>query len=152
MTTLESGAVRWKPTEDVSWLACRAAVELDAIARGQNNIALKFVDRLANELSQLGTSARPSYSQAFLIDPVTEAALYRAVGELGSQVKIRTVEELLREGREIANDLKALSSPSSGRHRKKIDQLKTFCLALSEQLLALEEPYLDLAQHAQTEG
>lgn len=134
--TVRQGETR--PRGDVSWLASCAAVELDALTRSQRS-SLVYVGRLAEELSRMTATPTRPYSPAFLVEPITQTAMSRAITAANLHNAFKNASEILRKGSEIAEGLKGVYSKPQDIGVNEVVRLKKFCGALADELLAFEE-------------
>jgi hypothetical protein len=125
------------PGEDLASLACDAAIELDNLIldRAREVAAVrKLSDRLAKELPDA-----PDFSSLkHLVDPSTLVVMSRAILETPWAGQASEVQELTRAAGKIAQRLLSVSS-DPGASRADIpglEQLRTFCLALSRRAAA----------------
>lgn len=109
-----------------SFLALRAAVELDDILHGKLS-SVEAVRELAEALGKT-TSVVGSGSLTSLVDPLSADLIGRAL-ERNSATPIHTVSDLVHQANQVVSSLRAATQ---GSLKEKIEALRDFCLALCE--------------------
>ena len=122
--------------EDLTSLACQAAVELDNLILHRPT-QLHAVHKLATTIRDVVSVPEPSQPSS-LLDPTTAVALHKAIGGL------KTLEQLLEHVRDVTTRL-GKASPTGGAQDWK--QLRDFCLALSQHAGTLVHPPDEVPNH-----
>lgn len=136
----------WGLEEDLATVSCYAAGEVDNLIHKRPN-GFGAIKRLRymiqNSLSNCGTSA----SGHFMVDPTMAVAMNRALLISGSVGNLDTVDELIKESKQITKLLDEVTKKAEkGKQNKSgLEKLRSLCLALSRSALAFEEP-IDEAQ------
>lgn len=131
----------WGLEDDLATVSCYAAGEVDNIILKRPN-GLGAIKRLRhmiqNSLSNCGTSA----SGHFMVDPTMAVAMNRALLISGSVGNLDTVDELIKESKQITAllDRVAEKAETGNLDMDELKNLRTLCLALSKSALAFEEP------------
>jgi len=138
---------------DLPSLACHAAIELDNLLRGKST-GLNFVMQLAEVISQemaLSSGDTASIISLGHLNPATAVALNYAFADSELSSSKTKISELIGEIRQIVQCLRrVVENPEKALTEEptKVEQLKSFCLALSKRALAIETPqYQDETQH-----
>lgn len=143
--------------EDLPWLACRAALELDNLILDRHkgfDAVPKLIKRIATPLFPEIETKESSEQQAAYLDPTAMVMVHRAieVSELtlgrilleGKQRPITRVNELLANTKEIVALLNSVvDTPEKCRENQKqeLENMRSFCLALSKSASAREPLY-----------
>ena len=130
----------WGSENDLSSLACRAAIDLDnlIIGRGTN---LNGLRRLATAIS---TALSPSghAADALPLNPTAVVMMNRAIHDSNwSAEPLTSVEDLVKQAQQITDSLKHLAEsvrPEENRADTNSVRLRIFCLSLSKLALASE--------------
>lgn len=137
----------WELQDDLSTVSCYAAGEVDNLILGRPNgfQAIKhLIDMIRNSLIKVGQSASAEY----MVDPATAVAMGQALKDSYQEkgASIDTLEKLIIEATHVTDILeKATQNPDEVRRSNlgELKQLRSLCLALSENALAYEEPIED---------
>lgn len=137
MTTLTQPAAN--PTawpRDLAWLAWQAATELDnlllgkpASSAGVRDLSFALVETIGGPSGSSGPSS--------LVDPTRTVVLTRALRD--SHLAGRNLEDLVRVTVGLVKQLREAAHPADGvstEHRKSLELLRGFCLALSKHAAA----------------
>lgn len=140
----------WESRNDLPFLALRAAIDLDNLI-GKRSEDLKAVNQLVEIISQeLVLSASEITSMAQL-NPATAVVLNYAIDDSKISTAQTKITELIRETKQIINKLReVVENTQKGlkEEPKNLEQLKSFCLALSKRALDSEAPpYEEESQH-----
>ena len=131
----------WELENDLATVSCYAAGEVDnLILKRSNGLgALKRLKQIIqSSLIDCGTSA----SGHFMVDPTTAVAMNRALLVSGSVGNLNTVDELIRESKQVAELLDTVTEKAERGDEDvgELEKLRSLCLALSKSALAFEEP------------
>jgi len=140
----------WESRVDLPFLALRAAIDLDNLI-GKRSEDLKAINQLVEMISQeLVLSACETTSMAQL-NPATAVVLNYAIDDSKISTAQTKISELIRETRQIVQSLREVAENTQkalAEEPETIEQLKSFCLALSKRALASEAPsYEEESQH-----
>jgi len=114
---------------DLPFLASRAAIELDAVLRGQD-VGLEALRLLAEQLRNTVVTGSSNGGPRSLIDPATLTVLGDAVNRSSSPDEaVVKIDDLIEKARKIADDLLG-STPST--RPEALAWARTFCVSLSE--------------------
>jgi hypothetical protein len=122
---------------DLPFLACAAAIELHALARGMPNpLDLRSVADLARTFSDKWTDPGGIPRSAFLADPSTSVVVWRAILDaMPAAGPIQWDHQLEARVDEIAGRLRDTAAGAKGGGKPDddgVEQLAAFCLALSK--------------------
>lgn len=124
----------------LSWLASKAAVELDLLING-NDVTLDSVRQLAGQLrGTLPTSVGDPMARSLSVDTETELILGRAFAESGDDPST-ILSKLMARTDEISEEL-SVAKEESG--QPNLETLRSFCLALSQSAAAYRQSVLDV--------
>jgi len=131
----------WELENDLATVSCYAAGEVDnLILKHSNGLgALKRLrDMIQSSLIDCGTSD----SGHFMVDPTTAVAMNRALLVSGSVGNLDTVDQLIRESKQVAELLERVAEKAEKGDGDigELKKLRSLCLALSKSALAFEEP------------
>ncbi len=146
----EQDMIFWGFEEDLTSLACHAAIEIDNLILSKSD-KMDAIKRLITVISNSGlildpseeTNGRP-WTQ---LNPSTVVALNWAIDDAKIAEKVDKIDELGKETRQIKNRLEVLSEDPQKELKKnaeKIKELRSFCLALSKRTLANKPSLYDL--------
>ena len=120
-------------SSNFAFLALEAAVELDDIIRGKassSDAVIELAKSLQETTSEIGGSSLTS-----LADPLSADLLNRAL-EQSSSPRMSTVESLIRRANDVAS---SLQKARSGSGAEELENLRNFCLALSQVTSAYQQ-------------
>jgi hypothetical protein len=124
---------------DLSFLAAKAAVELDNLAAGRPTkivAARTLAERIHGSLGQSDGTAGPRS----LMDPATLTVVSEAVSQTLPD-PVRTMDDLVREATSLASDL---TEENPSEESAVIERVRTFCVALSRCAAAYRESVFSL--------
>ena len=128
--------------EELSTVACYAAVEIDRLRHGLDS-NLVYVSVLAHRMVNLLGTARQN-SMEFLSNPPAAIAVSRAINDSSwSPDKKHTAGDLIRYGSMIQEELMELcENPEIAKDAaaSNYKKLRNFCLALSDRISASKKP------------
>jgi len=119
---------------NLAFLASRAAIELDRIRQGKTtatDAVGELAERLRNSTEQIAGTGEP----IALWDPATISLIHNAIEAKGS-TSVTTMDDLLREAVQIAEQLESTTDPSN--NVNDIDRLRSFCIGLANSAIAHE--------------
>ena len=122
---------------EIPMLATEASIEIDCMLRGDNSIGLAAVNRLAELIANSVEVAEGGTEIRSLMDIPTAAVFGRAIDHSKCAKEINTVDELAKEARRIAEDLRSGSSIQG----ESLEKLEDFCVALAMELLPTVSPF-----------
>lgn len=131
---------------DLPSLANRAAIELDNLTIGRS-VSLDAIQSLAIRISQSVTDVADPGSPSSLLNVRTAVLLNRAFGEATPGVTGQTLDELLKNARELTSALTTINLTTAAERLDEVRRLRNFCVALSRQALAREITPEDRPQH-----
>ena len=136
----------WESKIDLPLLANHAAIELDNLIRKKRE-DLKAVNKLIEVISRelvLSSSDPTSKITLVQLNPATAVALNYAINDSKLSTTTQTkISDVIRETRQVVQCLRrVVENPQKALEEEpeKIEQLKSFCLALSKRALARKLP------------
>lgn len=154
MSPLEStknpGMIDWPIENDLSAIACSAAIELDNLILDRQ-IGFASVELLGSLLSESIPQEHDPASPNWLRDPTAAVVVNRALGDASSGNGISTVDDLVRRAGELIERFAELvRDPAEFRRRQcaELEQMRSFCLALSRRASAAKKsPHDRVPEH-----
>lgn len=137
----------WELQDDLSTVSCYAAGEVDNLILERPN-GFKAVKRLVEMIRNSLIGVGQSTSAEYMVDPTTAVAMGQALEDsyLETGTSIDTLEKLISEATRVTTLLERTTQNPSEVYKnnlKELKQLRSLCLALSENALAYEEPIED---------
>jgi len=110
-------------------LACYAAVDIDDLyLRREKDFS--YIDKLAKLLGEVVKEER--------IAPSTTIVLFNVLKRVKKGRDVREVKDFIAETSDIARDLSSVRDLP----RRKLVELRQYCIALSKELLSYEQTYI----------
>ncbi len=117
-------------TPSLSYLASRAAIELDNLIQGKGSTqGSSAIDELIKALSDSPLFSLEEGTRNSLADPGSVELLNRTFGRLAGEAPPRTLQALSEKAREVVEALARASSPAEP---EVLVRMRDFCLALSQ--------------------
>ena len=131
---------------DLALLACDAATELDELVLGRSD-TLNAVHLLAAKISKVFLSSKGAAAQVAWVEPAAIVVMKQAIDDAIMPKKpITTVPELAQEAEKIEKRLSSLGNDQSGlklQNTQDLEEMRSFCLALSKHASAQGRPLYD---------
>lgn len=131
----------WELEDDLSSVACHAAIELDNLLLGRTT-DLKEVQRLIHTIADvIPTVEEPSSTAPMLKNATTVVLIKRALHDSHPGTSVTKVDELVTHAKLIAESLNQLVINTDAFTEKQPDELlrmRSFCVALSKHALGSE--------------
>jgi hypothetical protein len=125
---------------DLPSVACRAAIELDNLILDRST-GLRAVHTLVRDIEESFTTIKEPASPNSLLNPTTAVVINGAIRDSMEEAPPKSISGLVEEAAKIVVRLKnVLADPSTYRTTRsaELEQMRSFCLALSRRASAFE--------------